>query len=253
MVDPGQTVASLVVDHSECAPVFQRHRIDFCCRGNISIADASAQKGIDCTALVEELAHAIAIRSAERKLDPRALCTDALIAHIVETHHEYLRTTLPFVRSLATKVRQAHGDRNARLLDLEIGVRELADTLLPHLDREEQVLFPALLVDPVDPAAVARELASMHDEHLDVGTLLERVRLTTDDFVPPRWACNSYRTLLAQLEHVEADVLTHVHLENHVLMPRFVDGPRATGRARRASHPYPPFLRGRFERKGVTQ
>ena len=29
------------------------------------------------------------------------------------------------------------------------------------------------------------------------------------------------RTLFAELEQLERDILTHVHLENHVLMPRF--------------------------------
>jgi regulator of cell morphogenesis and NO signaling len=40
MIDPQRTVASVVLDHSECAAVFQRHRIDYCCRGNLSVAAA---------------------------------------------------------------------------------------------------------------------------------------------------------------------------------------------------------------------
>jgi regulator of cell morphogenesis and NO signaling len=39
--------------------------------------------------------------------------------------------------------------------------------------------------------------------------------------LPPEWACTSYRTLLSELAALEGDVLRHVHLENHVLMPRF--------------------------------
>ena len=44
----------------------------------------------------------------------------------------------------------------------------------------------------------------------------------SDDFTLPEWACNSYRTLFAELKQVESDVFTHVHIENHVLRPRFV-------------------------------
>lgn len=221
MLDPQQTVASLVLDHSECAPVFQRHRIDFCCHGDISIEAAATERGIDTAVLVDELSTAIASRSGAEAADPRALSTPALVAHVVSKHHEYLRQALPFVGALAAKVSRVHGERNPKLRELDALVRELGDALVPHLDTEEQTLFPALTAEAPDRGLVARELRAMHDEHLAVGKLLERVRSATDEFEYPDWACNSYRTLFAELEQLEGDVHRHVHLENHVLMPRF--------------------------------
>lgn len=47
------------------------------------------------------------------------------------------------------------------------------------------------------------------------------MRDAAEDYLIPDWACTSYRTLFAELERLEGDVLRHVHLENHVLMPRF--------------------------------
>jgi len=47
------------------------------------------------------------------------------------------------------------------------------------------------------------------------------IRVASDDFALPDWACNSYRTLFSELQQMESDVFTHVHLENHVLQPRF--------------------------------
>ena len=61
----------------------------------------------------------------------------------------------------------------------------------------------------------------MREEHLAVGAMLGRMRSLADDFTTPAWGCNSYRALMTELEALEADVLRHVHLENHVLMPRF--------------------------------
>jgi regulator of cell morphogenesis and NO signaling len=100
-------------------------------------------------------------------------------------------------------------------------VRELSDKLLPHLDDEERDLFPHMLAEPLDAPLVRRELASMREEHLVVGELLERLRGATDDYRRPEWACNSYGTLFTELEQLETDVLVHVHLENHELLPRF--------------------------------
>ena len=50
---------------------------------------------------------------------------------------------------------------------------------------------------------------------------LSVMRSIADDYVAPEWACNSYRTLMTELAHLEADTLRHVHVENHVLLPRF--------------------------------
>ena len=54
-----------------------------------------------------------------------------------------------------------------------------------------------------------------------MGTLLARMRVLSDGFTTPEWGCRSYRILMGELETLEGDVLRHVHLENHVLMPRF--------------------------------
>ena len=116
---------------------------------------------------------------------------------------------------------RVHGDHNPKLRDLKTAVDELVTELGPHLDEEEKSLFPALIAKQSDPS-VAKLLDSMHEEHLAVAKLLERIRAASDDFALPDWACGSYRTLFSELEQLEGDVFTHVHLENHVLKPRFV-------------------------------
>jgi regulator of cell morphogenesis and NO signaling len=62
----------------------------------------------------------------------------------------------------------------------------------------------------------------MRSEHDDLGMMLAVMRGIAADYVPPAWACNSYRTLLRELAHLEADTMRHVHVENYVLLPRFV-------------------------------
>ncbi|MCC6750435.1 MAG: DUF542 domain-containing protein [Deltaproteobacteria bacterium] len=221
MLNPERTIADTVLDHSECAQVFQRHRIDFCCRGHLSIETAAREKGLALDALLAELSQAIASRRGEPPADLRDLPTPHLLEHIVGEHHEYLRKALPFVLALATKVGRVHGEHNPKLRDLAVVVEELNEALLPHLDAEELRLFPALTASEPDRVALSEEFDSMTEEHLAVAKLLERTRAATDDFSVPAWACNSYRTLFSELEQLEGDVFTHVHLENHVLKPRF--------------------------------
>jgi regulator of cell morphogenesis and NO signaling len=221
MLDTRQTVARIVLDHSECAPVFQRHRIDFCCRGEMTVEAACEERRVDIDAIRDELERAIAERRGEPSTDPRAMSTAALVAHIVTRHHAYLRKTLPFVQPLAAKVARVHGDHNPRLRELQGIVDELTSALLPHLDAEEQVLFPMMMMREREEERLSRELWAMRDDHLAVGRLLERMRDATESYAVPEWACGSYRTLFAELAKLEDDVLRHVHVENHVLLPRF--------------------------------
>lgn len=217
---PSQTVATVVLDHTECAPIFQRHRIDYCCRGQVSIEEAARERGLELDELMRELDQAITERRGAQPPSMTELSTQALVEHIVTKHHAYLRKALPFVRVLATKVARVHGDHNPKLRALDEAVDELTEALLPHLDEEEQSLFPGL--QSAEPSLVmSTMLDAMEDDHLAVAALLERIRNASDDYTIPDWACGSYRSLFGELQALERDTFTHVHLENHVLKPRF--------------------------------
>ncbi len=222
MLNHQQAIADVVLDHPECAMVFQRHRMDFCCGGDISIEAAAAARGMALDALVAELSEAIAGRAGAPQHDPRDLSTARLVAHIISTHHEYLRRTLPFVETLATKVSEVHGEHQPELRDLRAAVSELSAALIAHLDEEEDELFPAIMAREPDRAITDKHFGSMLADHLEVAKQLEHIRALSHDFGLPDWACTSYKTLFAELQRVETDTFTHVHLENHVLRPRFL-------------------------------
>jgi len=175
MLSRTETVARIVLDHSECAEVFHRHRIDFCCKGEMTLEAAATARGLVAEALLEELRRAVAARTPAAEIDPRALTTPQLIAHIITTHHAYLRTALPFVDTLAIKVSRVHGDHNPKLVDVARVVAALVAALLPHLDDEEQALFPAMMVRTPDTAALAPQVAAMWDDHPAVGPLPDRL------------------------------------------------------------------------------
>ncbi len=187
----------------------------------MSIEDACSDRGVDLATLIQALARAIAERMAPGDSDPRTLSTPALIAHIVSDYHERLRRTLPFVGLLASKVSRVHGSKNSRLRDIDAAVHELGERLGPHIDDEEQGLFPALLATSLDRTLAATEFESMSNDHLAIGALLDRIRNAAEDFRVPDWACNSYQALFSELQQLEAEIRRHVHLENNVLRPRF--------------------------------
>lgn len=221
MLKPNESIAQIVLANSACAAVFTRHHIDYCCHGDQTLEDACKSKGLEISSILRELDAAIAERSGSEGADPRTLSTPALIAHIISKHHEPLRRALALVGPLSSKVMRVHGQHNPKLNELNAAVQELAESLIPHLEMEEQDLFPSLMAKSPAISEVGPKLEGMHEEHLEVSRLLERIQEASDQYVVPEWGCNSYRTLFSELAEVEADLLRHVHLENHVLKPRF--------------------------------
>ena len=222
-IDLEQPVADLVTAHPALASILQRHRIDFCCRGDRSLRAWCADRKIDEVELTRALELAIATR-ADTVLDPSKLPTPLLVQHIVTRHHAYLREALPFLVPLAAKVARVHGDLDLRLHEVRTIVEDLDEALRPHLDREERGIFAAIArAEEVSRA----DLDQMRAEHREVGELLESLRDATHEYVVPAGACRSWTTLLAELETLERDVLIHVHLENHVLAPRLEQEARA--------------------------
>jgi regulator of cell morphogenesis and NO signaling len=221
MLDPQTPVATLVLDHSECAVVFARHHIDYCCKGQIPLADACRDRGLDIGSVVAELETAIARRAPhQRDVDPRTLTTREVITKLIAPHHQYLHRSMPFILGLAKKVARVHGDHEPSLREVASLVDTFVESMTEHLDDEECQLFPALISGNLgDVSGMLRDMRTEHDE---VGELLERLRHAAADYVAPEWACTSYRTLMSELATLESDTLAHVHIENHVLMPRFV-------------------------------
>jgi regulator of cell morphogenesis and NO signaling len=225
MFDRDWPVATIVLDHPACAPVLQKHRIDFCCAGELTLEAACAARSLDPNAVLDELRAAIGeatnARTQSAAADLRALPTAALVARIVDTHHAYLRRVFPTLAMLAGKVARVHGAREPRLCELATAVDELVGILGPHLDHEEQVLFPSLLDGRTAATETAVALEDMARDHHAVARLLDRIQDGSDGFSAPTWACNSYRALVDQLRALDGDIRQHVHLENHVLRPRF--------------------------------
>src|SRR5690348_18108005 len=103
-INERQTVAQIVLDHSECASVLRHHRIDYCCRGEQPLAEACRQRGADLGEVLHDLKRAISARQKVASDDPRELSTEDLLERIVRRHHRYLRDALPFLVPLAKKV-----------------------------------------------------------------------------------------------------------------------------------------------------
>ena len=76
-------------------------------------------------------------------------------------------------------------------------VDTLTETLLAHLEQEEETLFPLLMGKENDDRTVQRQLQEMHAEHLIVAKFLDGIRREYEEFSLPEWASHKAATWLS--------------------------------------------------------
>lgn len=219
------TVGAIVRDHPALSRLFEQARVDYCCGGQKTLAEACAQRGLDPQAFLQFLEKGAATAAAP-EVDLNALSLTELVEHIERLHHAYLHTELPRLEAMVTKVSRVHGDKEPRLLQVRDLLLGLSAELTTHLMKEEQVLFPMIrqleasdTLPPFHCGTIANPIHRMEFEHDAAGAILAQLRQLTDNYTPPEWACNTYRTLFDTLAYFEQDMHQHVHKENNVLFP----------------------------------
>lgn len=156
----------------------------------------------------------------------------ALIRHILDTHHAYLRGALPKLSQLVQNdTPHAGGQQGEALREIAQVFRDLRSELESHMWKEEMVLFP--LIEGLEAAEATRQAAPpshcgsvrnpirvMQSEHVDAKHALAELRRLTGGFMAPAGASADTRNLLTGLAELETDLHSHIHLEDDILFPR---------------------------------
>lgn len=223
------TIRDIVAGDFRAAAVFESFKLDFCCGGGQTIDEACRERQVDPNAVIAALSAACAQpdSSATRYAE---LPASALVAHIVNTHHVYVRAALPAIKAHTEKVARVHGERHPEMVEVDRIFAAVIDEMTNHMFKEEHVLFPYIvnLESAVDDGAAAptscfgtveNPIRMMEAEHDSAGSAMARIRDLTNGYTPPADGCTTFRVCLQELEAFERDLHTHVHLENNILFP----------------------------------
>jgi regulator of cell morphogenesis and NO signaling len=207
-----QAIGQIAVERPGATAIFRRLKLDFCCGGQVSLAEACERKGLALDRVVAELAGLRRDDTAPVSPDPVAL-----IDHILTRYHAVHREQLPELIRMARRVEAVHRDHPEVPHGLADHLEAMEVELLEHMEKEEQVLFPAI---EDGSAELLGPITVMRDEHTGHGEHLERLATLTGDHTPPPGACNTWRALYAGTAQLTNDLISHIHLENNVLFPR---------------------------------
>lgn len=224
------TIRDIVANDFRTAAVFQRHGIDFCCRGNRSIQEACRTIEASADEVLREIAAATATPpTANMRFSSWTFST--LVSYIVGNHHSFVRQSMPILLTHTKKVAAVHGADHPELVEVARLFAEVAQEMTSHMMKEEEILFPYILemeqasqgAAPLPTApfgTVRKPIRMMEAEHESAGDAMARIRSLTADYAIPEGACTTYRVCLQELEAFERDLHEHVHLENNILFPK---------------------------------
>ena len=228
-----ETLGEIAAKDSRKAQVFKKYGLDFCCGGKKTVKEACAEKGLDVTKVEHELQHADQL-PATRLILYGDWSLDFLAEYIVNTHHSYVRKTLPEIASYSERVMKVHGNTHPELLRINQLIGEIEAELSGHLIKEEKILFPyikALIaaknkaqpLQAVHFGSVQSPINMMEMEHELVGKNLDEIKKLSNNYSLPEDACASYRLLYRMLDEFDEDMHLHIHLENNILFPKALE------------------------------
>ena len=220
MLNQNPTLADLAITYPGASHVFLRHGLDFCCHGRRALDEACNEKGLDAQTILAEITEQTPPNNDVSELAQKPI--EELVDFIQDYYHNRLRAELPELVSMAAKVETVHSSKASCPQNLASHLRMMHSSILDHLAKEEQVLFPMIRSGYSSQASAP--IRVMEQEHEDHGKNLEQLRELTHEFTPPPEACATWKALYLRLNRLSDELMEHIHLENNVLFPRVLCG-----------------------------
>lgn len=233
-INDDSLVTDIVARDYRTSAVFRKYNIEFCCGGRVPLRVACQMHGLDIEIIKNELNDSLKNLHVSSATDFDSWDIDFLIDYIRNIHHTYLSRNLPEIGEILERFAEGHQKKFAWLPRLVGAFKNLKKILLPHLEHEEQVIFPYIkqighAYQSREPyaALLVRTLRKpvedmMHQEHEQIRGYLRLSRELTSNYTPPANACITHKVCFSKLYELDNDLVQHTHLENNILFPKAI-------------------------------
>ena len=188
-----KTVRELALENPAATRLFEQLGIDYCCGGHKPLEEACAAVNLPVDKVLARLEEAVDAPDRQSDNNWQQESLTALIKHITNTHHAFVRTEAPRILALQEKVCGVHGANHPELHRVREQFSGLAQELGSHLLKEERILFPYVVATEQQrsrgekaPAScfgsVQNPIRMMMMEHDNAGQVLRELRRLTNDY-----------------------------------------------------------------------
>ncbi|TMI91155.1 MAG: iron-sulfur cluster repair di-iron protein [Bacteroidetes bacterium] len=226
------SLAQIVNNNHRAASVFEKYHLDFCCKGKRSLEQACSEQQLAISEVTADLKN-IFTKDDHISIDFEKMDLIQLADYIVQTHHAYVKNEMPQIYAYLQKVASKHSERHPELFKIFQTFNAVKEEMEGHMKKEELILFPRIkelqkLANrenanlQLNITYLQSPITVMEQEHDHAGSLLNDIRILSNDYTPPQDACTTYRLSFAALKAFELDLHQHVHLENNILFPKAI-------------------------------
>ena len=227
-------VTDIVAEDYRTSYIFQKHNIDYCCGGKLPLRAVCEIRGLDTEQIKRELQDSMRVIQLSSSINFSKWSIDFLIDYIINVHHAYLTVNFPEICQTIERFTNGHVQKYPHLKELFKCLLALRDNILPHIEEENQIIFPYIkqivhAYESREPyaALLVRTLRKpvenlMHHEHEYIRKYLHRIRELTDNYTPPNACCVTHKVSFLKLKELDCDLVQHIHLENNILFPKAI-------------------------------
>lgn len=230
-----KTVRDFVIDDYRTADVFRKWGINYCCGGNLPLAEACAAQQINQADLEKDLKQATRNVLLSNGIAFNEWPVPFLTDYILHVHHQYLKTALPSLRQLLASFVPGHLKKYPHLAVVQQTFLDLAEEMEEHMKEEEESIFP--YVKQINSTYHQKEKygglfvrtmrkplgQTIEKEHGRIESLLHQLRAQTGHYSFGPEACANYQVIYNKLKEFDADLVQHKHLENNILFPKALE------------------------------
>lgn len=229
-----QRIGQVVIDFPKSTEVFMKYNIDFCCGGDRSVNEAITEDSlqVDVDKVLSEVNEAYDnfLDVDYKKVDWENKSMTELLEFVENTHHAFMKKTLPVTEELILKIFKVHFDHDKELLTEIYRLFSLLKLDINiHLIKEEEELFPIIkeyekTKNSETLKQVLKMLEDTEDEHDAAGDILKNLRKLTNNYTLPEYGCATFKLVYDKLQEIESDLFHHIHLENNIIFYKLKSG-----------------------------
>jgi regulator of cell morphogenesis and NO signaling len=219
-------VTDIVTGNYRTAEVFSKYDIDFCSANKMSLIAACELKGLNQTALMQELQQ---FSSAYQNADQWSV--DFMIDYLMNVHHNYFKNNIALVQDYINKFIEGHSLTSRYFEQLPAITQKLHNRLTDLRNYETTNLFPyvkrlsyAYNNNEVYGKLFIKTLRKLSAEdlehfHAQVEIFMAQVEHLTKNFILPDDASPAQKIMIEKLQEFIDYIKQHFLMEKKILLP----------------------------------
>lgn len=222
-----KAIGQIVVEDFRTARIFKDHNIDFYFQGNRNIQEVVDEHNLDAEHLLNEIVDLQRVDIFEN-INFQSWPLDLLVDYIEKKHHRYVKKQIPILKTLLKNLCKIHGNDFPELYEVTEDFGRSANELTGYMENEEIFLFPAVreMVNAKNSGvkltksnfgSLQNPIRKMIEGHGKESQRFKRIMHLTNIYSASNNTDNVNVDAMKTLYEFEADLQTHIHLENNIL------------------------------------